>query len=92
MSTNSAGSPHSPAPLAADDVEAWSTAAHAQAVDARIGGAEVTPFVLAEMARLSGGRTVEANRALVLANARLAARLAAHLPPVLEGVGPASYS
>ena len=82
----------SPDPLAAEEVEAWSAKAHERAAAAGVAGADVTPFVLAEMARLSGGRTVEANRELVLANARLAARMAAHLPPALEAVGPAAYS
>jgi pseudouridylate synthase len=40
-------------------------------------GKEVTPFLLARLAGLSGGRTVAANRALVLANAALAAQIAA---------------
>lgn len=42
-------------------------------------GPAETPFMLHWMARESGGATVRVNRALVLANARLAARLAAGL-------------
>ncbi len=41
-----------------------------------IRGAETTPFLLAHLARASGGRTLALNRALVVANARLAAGLA----------------
>ena len=41
-----------------------------------IAGKDETPFLLAELARRSGGRTVALNEALVLDNARLAARLA----------------
>jgi pseudouridine-5'-phosphate glycosidase len=45
---------------------------------ARVGvrGKQVTPFVLARMAGLSAGRTVTANRALVVSNAQLAAQIA----------------
>jgi pseudouridine-5'-phosphate glycosidase len=37
----------------------------------------VTPFVLSRLHEESGGRTVDANRALVVANAELAAEVAA---------------
>ncbi len=75
-----------PPPVALDEAEvaAWTEAAQTRADRRGIVGAAVTPFVLAEMARLSAGRTVDANRALVLANARLAARLAGELAPALE--------
>ncbi len=73
-----------PRPLAPAAVAAWSEAAHARAAAEGVVGARLTPFVLGEMARLSGGRTVAANRELVLANATLAARLATHLVPSLE--------
>jgi pseudouridine-5'-phosphate glycosidase len=43
-------------------------------------GPALTPFLLARLAELTGGRTVRANRALIVANARLAARIAAALP------------
>ena len=41
-------------------------------------GSGLTPFLLRHLAAASGGRTVRLNEALVLANARLAARLAAY--------------
>ena len=41
-----------------------------------ITGKAVTPFLLARIFTLSGGRSLEANIALVEANARLAARIA----------------
>ena len=47
-------------------------AAHAQGIH----GQSVTPFVLARVHERSGGRTADANRALVLANAQLAAEVA----------------
>lgn len=44
-----------------------------------VSGKDVTPFLLAEIARLSGGRTPTLNKALVRANARLAAAIAKEL-------------
>ena len=45
-------------------------------------GAKLTPFLLARLAELSGGRTLAANRTLVVANARLAAEVAIALTAV----------
>ena len=39
-------------------------------------GAEVTPYLLSRVADLTGGDSLEANIALVLNNARLAAKIA----------------
>jgi pseudouridine-5'-phosphate glycosidase len=39
-------------------------------------GKEVTPFLLARLAELTGGKTLRANQALIVANARLAAQVA----------------
>ena len=44
-------------------------------------GKEVTPFLLREVARLTGGRSLEANVALLRNNASVAARIAAALGP-----------
>jgi pseudouridine-5'-phosphate glycosidase len=65
--------------LAGDDVEAWIAAANARAETEGIRGAAVTPFVLAHVAAASGGRALRANVALIVANARMAARIAAEL-------------
>jgi pseudouridine-5'-phosphate glycosidase len=46
---------------------------------ARVRGAALTPFLLAQLAERTGGATVRANRALIVANARLAARIAVAL-------------
>jgi len=46
------------------------------AARAGIGGKDVTPFLLARIVELTGGRSVDANVALVLSNARLAAAIA----------------
>lgn len=55
---------------------AWLAQAEQQAQAVGITGAKLTPFLLARIAEASGGRTVGANRALVVANARLAAEVA----------------
>jgi pseudouridine-5'-phosphate glycosidase len=55
-------------PLIAEAVEA----AH----DRGVGGPQVTPFVLSFLHERSGGRTREVNRALIVANAGLAAEIA----------------
>lgn len=81
-----------PAPLDPAALAAWTAAAEAAAAARGITGAALTPFLLAELARLSGGRTVAANRALALANVTLAARLAAHVSPELAGADPGAYS
>lgn len=47
------------------------------AADRRVAGRDLTPFLLGEMASRSGGRTLEANIALLENNARVAARIAA---------------
>ena len=47
-----------------------------EAQRAGIGGQDLTPFVLSRLHERSGGRTLEANRDLIAANAQLAAELA----------------
>jgi pseudouridine-5'-phosphate glycosidase len=46
---------------------------------AGVRGPALTPFLLARLAELTDGRTLRANQALIVANARLAARVAAAL-------------
>jgi pseudouridine-5'-phosphate glycosidase len=53
------------------------------AAGAGVRGKALTPFLLARLAELTGGKTLEANRSLVVANARLAAQIAA----VIGGTG-----
>jgi len=67
-----------PAEAALDraEIEGVIEAATAAAEAAGVRGKALTPFLLAEIARVTGGRSVAANRALALANARLAAELA----------------
>ena len=50
--------------------------AEREAIEQGIHGAKVTPFLLARIAALTGGRTLVANRALIANNARLAAEVA----------------
>lgn len=45
-----------------------------------VAGKAVTPFLLARLAEETGGRTLAANRALVVSNAGVAARIAVALP------------
>ncbi len=51
-------------------------AAEDEAERAGVRGPALTPFLLARLATLTEGRTLEVNRDLIVANARLAARLA----------------
>jgi pseudouridine-5'-phosphate glycosidase len=51
--------------------------AQAQTREAGVRGSALTPFLLSRLAELTGGKTLRANQALILANARLAARVAA---------------
>jgi pseudouridylate synthase len=58
------------------EVETLISAALAAAEAAGIRGKAVTPFLLGQLARNSGGKTLQTNIALLLANARLAAHVA----------------
>jgi pseudouridine-5'-phosphate glycosidase len=60
-----------------DDVEPLITAALAAADADGVRGQGVTPYVLSYLHRESGGRTLRANRDLVVGNARLAGEIAA---------------
>ena len=59
-----------------DDVEPLIEQALAEAAEQGVTGQAVTPFVLSFLHERSGGRTLEVNRELVLANAQLAAEVA----------------
>jgi pseudouridylate synthase len=62
--------------LPRDQVEALISSAVADAEAAGIRGKAVTPFLLKRLAENSGGKTLEANMALLVANASLAGRIA----------------
>jgi pseudouridylate synthase len=77
--------------LAEAEVGAMVEAALADARARRVAGRDETPFLLRRLAEASGGRSVALNEALVLANARLAAGLAATLagaPPARPADSP----
>jgi pseudouridylate synthase len=59
-----------------DDIEPLIEHALAEAKEQGATGKDVTPFVLARLHERSDGRTLAANRALVIANARLGAEVA----------------
>lgn len=65
-----------PTTLSLGQLQEWLEEGLAQAPR---GGKEVTPFLLAWLGRASQGRTLEVNRQLLVANARLAAQIARHL-------------
>lgn len=65
--------------LPIDEVDAWTQAAVAAAARDGISGGAVTPFVLSHVAAASDGRTLRANVALIVNNARTAARIAVAL-------------
>ncbi len=60
-----------------DDVEPLIERALAEAAANEVHGQAVTPFVLSYLHRESDGRTLRANRDLIVGNARLAGRIAA---------------
>jgi pseudouridine-5'-phosphate glycosidase len=70
-----------PCEMALDPDEFRRALAEAENAAARsmIRGKEVTPFLLARLAELTAGRSLRANQALIVSNARLAARVAASL-------------
>lgn len=70
-----------PDELPAGVLEGWITRAHASAEEAGVTGRDVTPHILGHLHRISEGRTLAANIALVVSNARLAGAIAAAMPP-----------
>jgi len=71
--------------LAREEVDGWIGAALQDAQAQGIAGKAVTPFLLARIKALSGGRSLKANIALVKHNAQVGARLTvalAALPPL----------
>ncbi len=80
-----------PAPHAidGDEIEMLIEQAEHAARNAGRSGSQRTPFVLSELARLTGGRSLYTNIALLLNNAELAARIAGEL---VMGSDPAGSS
>lgn len=69
--------------IPADEVAAWVDAALAAAEQDGIAGKEVTPYLLRHIASVSGGRSLAANKALLIDNARVGGEIAVALA---EGV------
>ena len=65
--------------LSAEEFDAALIEAERQATAAGVRGPAVTPFLLARLAELTGGRSLRANRELIVANAQLAAGVAKEL-------------
>lgn len=65
--------------LSAEEFEQALRQAEAQAETSNVRGPAVTPFLLARLAELTGGKSLAVNRELIVANARLAAQVAAEL-------------
>ena len=65
--------------LARDEMEAALAEGLDLARSGGIAGKAVTPFLLDHLRRATGGRSLAANRALIVANARLAGKVAAGL-------------
>jgi pseudouridylate synthase len=62
-----------------EEVEQAIQAALREAEEKQIHGAAVTPFLLQRVSEISGGTSLKANLALLLSNARLAARIAVEI-------------
>lgn len=68
-----------PAAIPMDEVRDWVDTALAAANQAGIAGKEVTPYLLRHIADASGGRSLAANKALLIDNARVGGEIAAAL-------------
>ncbi len=71
--------------LAADEAEAAIAEAVRRADERGLSGPAVTPFLLGQIAELTAGRSVAANRALLLNNCRVAADIAVALAERADG-------
>ena len=70
----------------AEVLQTWLAEAHQDAARAGVQGKDSTPFLLARLAELSQGRTVEVNLRLLRENAQLAAKIAlalSHAPSMI---------
>ncbi|MCD6449964.1 MAG: pseudouridine-5'-phosphate glycosidase [Thermotogaceae bacterium] len=65
--------------IAPGKLENWIKKAEKEAMERKISGKELTPFLLSKLAEYSGKETVKANIALLLNNAELGAKIAIEL-------------
>lgn len=73
------------AEIAREEVEGWIARALDEATSRGISGKAVTPFLLGRIVELSGGRSLETNRSLVIGNAAVAAQIAIALTATEDG-------
>ena len=66
--------------LSKEEFETALAGAQHQAVDRGVRGPALTPFLLSRLAQITAGRTLQANQALLLANAHLAAKMPVRWP------------
>jgi pseudouridine-5'-phosphate glycosidase len=71
--------------IPADEIESAITEAVDEAEAAGVSGKAVTPFLLGKVVELTGGRARQANEALLLNNARVAARIARAMESSIPG-------
>lgn len=71
-----------PSPLPRAEVERAVAEALQRATETKLAGKQMTPFLLAALARATGGRTLEANLDLLENNARVAGQIAAALAQI----------
>jgi len=72
--------------IPADQIGASIDLAIAQAAECGVQGKDVTPFLLASLARITAGRSIEANLALLENNARVGARIAKAISALARAV------
>lgn len=77
------------AALPEGEVQGWITQALQEAANMGVRGKAITPFLLARVQTLSEGRSLVANQALVMNNARVGARLARALHELQNKPAPA---
>jgi pseudouridine-5'-phosphate glycosidase len=65
--------------IAWDELQDWTAQAEKEALAAGVGGKALTPYLLGRIGELSAGRTLAANQALAVGNAKLAAKIAVAL-------------
>jgi pseudouridylate synthase len=70
--------------LTEDEMETALLEAEGRAQERGVRGPALTPFLLAQLAELTGGKTLRANKELIVANARLAAEMAGALVASVE--------
>ena len=77
------------AEIGSEEVEGWIAQALDEATARGVSGKAVTPFLLGRIVELSGGRSLETNRSLVIGNAAVAAGIAIALSAAEGGSDPA---